>query len=133
MNITLTLSEVVSLFIELNGDGKDFEGILKKELTPKQKSILGRLERFVAKEVESYEKIRKELFVKHGDEPDKNGNITVPPANIQAFQNDYNELMGTEVPLSLSTLWTTPLTLDDLNNIKTKEYYKVLTKILDNE
>lgn len=133
MTITLTLSEIVSLFIELNGDGKAFKGLLKQKMGMKQKALLHRLEKLVRDEMQTYETLRKELFTKHGNEPDKNGSITVPPENIEAFKKELDELMATEKPLSLSTLWTTPLTLTDLESVETDEYYPTIFKILEHE
>jgi hypothetical protein len=133
MSITLTLSEVVSLFIELNGDGKAFKGLLKQKMGMKQKALLHRLEKVVREEMQTYESLRKELFEKHGNEPDKTGSITVPPENIEAFKKELDELMATEKPLNISTLWTTPLTLTDLESVETDEYYPTVFKILEHE
>jgi hypothetical protein len=133
MNITLTLSEVVSLFIELNGDGKAFKGLLKQKMGMKQKALLHRLEKVVREEVQTYDNLKKELFEKHGDKPAKDGSITVPPENIEVFKKELDELMGTEKPIELSTLWTTPLTLTDLESVETDEYYPTIFKILEHE
>lgn len=127
----LTYNEIASLLVEINGDGKDFKGLLKQKLSLKAKALIHRLNKIVQDEVKIFDELRLEVFKKHGDEAE--GNVTIAPENIAAFQADFNELLAVEKPIDLSTIWTTKLSLDDVGSIETDEFYPVFLKLIEDE
>lgn len=127
----LTYNEIASLIVELNGDGKEFKGLLKQKLTMKVKVMLHRLNNVVQEEMKIFDELRRELFKKHGEE--KDGTITIPPAKIAEFQPEFSELLDIEKDIELSSLWTTPLTLDDVEALETDEFYPTFIKILESK
>lgn len=129
--MTLTYNEIASLLVEINGDGKDFKGLLKQKLSLKAKALIHRLNKIVQDEVKIFDELRLEVFKKHGDEAE--GNVTIVPENIAAFQTDFNELLAVEKPIDLSTIWTTKLSLDDVGSIETDEFYPVFLKLIEDE
>jgi hypothetical protein len=129
--MTLTYNEIASLLVEINGDGKDFKGLLKQKLSLKAKALIHRLNKIVQDEVKIFDELRLEVFKKHGDEAE--GNVTIAPENIAAFQTDFNELLAVEKPIDLSTIWTTKLSLDDVGSIETDEFYPVFLKLIEDE
>lgn len=129
--MTLTYNEIASLLVEINGDGKDFKGLLKQKLSLKAKALIHRLNKIVQDEVKIFDDLRMETFKKHGEE--KDGQITVAPENISAFQTEFNELLAVEKPIDLSTIWTTKLNLDDIGAAETDEFYPVFLKIIEDE
>jgi hypothetical protein len=129
--MTLTYNEIASLLVEINGDGKDFKGLLKQKLSLKAKALIHRLNKIVQDEVKIFDELRLEVFKKHGDEAE--GNVTIAPENIAAFQADFNELLAVEKPIDLSTIWTTKLSLDDVGSIETDEFYPVFLKLIEDE
>lgn len=130
--MTLNLNEIVSLFVEINGDGKDYKGLLKQKLSMKVKLLIHRLNNAVKDEMKLYEDLRLELFKKYGDEQ-KDGQILVAPEKINDFQNEHSELLATEKQIDIATLWTTPLTINDFDQLETDEYYPTFYKLIDNE
>ena len=129
--MTLTYNEIASLLVEINGDGKDFKGLLKQKLSLKAKALIHRLNKIVQDEVKIFDELRLEVFKKHGDEAE--GNVTIAPENIAVFQADFNELLAVEKPIDLSTIWTTKLSLDDVGSIETDEFYPVFLKLIEDE
>jgi hypothetical protein len=129
--MTLTYNEIASLLVEINGDGKDFKGLLKQKLSLKAKALIHRLNKIVQDEVKIFDELRLEVFKKHGDEAE--GNVTIAPENIAAFQAEFNELLAVEKPIDLSTIWTTKLSLDDVGSIETDEFYPVFLKLIEDE
>ncbi len=129
--MTLTYNEIASLLVEINGDGKDFKGLLKQKLSLKAKALIHRLNKIVQDEVKIFDDLRMETFKKHGEEQD--GQIIVAPENTSAFQADFNELLAVEKPIDLSTIWTTKLNLDDVGSIETDEFYPVFLKLIEDE
>lgn len=127
----LTYNEIASLAVELNGNGREFKGLLKQKLTMKVKVMLHRLNGVVQDEMKIFEELRKELFQKWGEE--KDGAITIAPDKIKDFQPEFEELLSIEKDVNLSSLWTTPLTLDDVEALETDEFYPTFIKILESK
>ena len=127
----LTYNEIASLAVELNGNGREFKGLLKQKLTMKVKVMLHRLNGVVQDEMKIFEELRKELFQKWGEE--KEGTITIAPDKIKDFQPEFEELLSIEKDVNLSSLWTTPLTLDDVEALETDEFYPTFIKILESK
>jgi hypothetical protein len=117
--MTLTYNEIASLLVEINGDGKDFKGLLKQKLSLKAKALIHRLNKIVQDEVKIFDELRLEVFKKHGDEAE--GNVTIAPE------------LAVEKPIDLSTIWTTKLNLDDVGSIETDEFYPVFLKLIEDE
>ena len=133
--MNLKLHEVINLFYELNGvtkpDGEVVsQGLLKQKMSLKIKVYLQRLNNTLAEDIKIYEESRKELFKKYGKE-EENGNISIDPENIMAFNKDHNELLEAEKAIDVATLWGSDLTLDSLSNIETDEYYPLVFKLID--
>lgn len=125
----LTYNEIASLAVEINGNGREFKGLLKQKLTMKVKVMLHRLNKVVQDELKIFEELRKELFTKWGEE--KEGTITIPPEKIKDFQPEFDELLSIEKDIELSALWTTPLTLEDVEGLETDEFYPTFIKIIE--
>lgn len=128
--MTLNLNEVVSLFVEINGDGKDFKGLLNQKLSMKVKLLIHRLNNAVKDEMKLYEDLRIELFKKYGEEQ-KDGQILVAPDSVKDFQKEHSDLLATEKQIDIATLWTTPLTINDFEQLETDEYYPTFYKLID--
>ena len=93
--------------------------------------MLHRLNKVVQDELKIFEELRKELFTKWGEE--KDGTIKIPPEKIKDFQPEFEELLSIEKDVNLSTLWTTPLTLDDVEALETDEFYPTFIKIIESK
>lgn len=128
--MTLTYNEIVNLAVEINGDGKEFKGLLKQKLSLKAKALIHRLNNIVKDELKIFDELKMEVFKKHGEE--KDGSIVVIPENIEAFQKDFAELTSIEKPIDISSVWTKPLTIDDID-VETEEFYPTILKILEHE
>ena len=63
----------------------------------------------------------------------KEGTITIPPDKIKDFQPEFEELLSIEKDVQLTSLWTTPLTLDDVEALETDEFYPTFIKILESK
>ena len=125
----LTYNEIANLAVEINGNGRDFKGILKQKVSMKVKVQIHRLNQVVQDELKIFEELRKELFQKFGEE--KNGTITIPPDKIPDFQPDFEELLSMEKEINANTLWTTPLKIDDIEAMETEEFYPTLIKLIE--
>lgn len=95
-----------------------FNEINKKELKAKVAFQLARIAREINKEIELYQSSKKELFdkyvIKNNDgtwKVDDQGNMHVPPEEIDNFNKDFNDLLNTIIKLNVE-----PINLDDLNN-----------------
>lgn len=129
--MTLNYNEIVNLLVEINGDGKEFKGLLNQKLSLKAKALIHRLNKIVQDEVKIFDDLKLELFKKYGEE--KDGNIQVTKDNMDEFTKDFNELVAVEKPINLDTIWTTKLTIDDFDKMETDEFYPVFLKIIEDE
>lgn len=129
--MTLNYNEIVNLLVEINGDGKEFKGLLNQKLSLKAKALIHRLNKIVQDEVKIFDDLKLELFKKYGEE--KDGNIQVNKENMDEFTKDFNELVAVEKPINLDTIWTTKLTIDDFDKMETDEFYPVFLKIIEDE
>lgn len=125
----LTYNEIAQLAVEINGNGRDFKGILKQKVSMKVKVQIHRLNQVVQDELKIFEELRKELFQKFGEE--KNGTITIPPDKISDFQPEFEELLSIEKEINATTLWTTPLKIDDIEAMETEEFYPTIIKVIE--
>lgn len=75
-----------------------------EKLPIKLSFTLQRNMRLLAPEAEGYEKSRVALIkTKYGVEQ-KNGNFSVPPKNMEAFQKEMDELGKSEIELDIKTI-----------------------------
>lgn len=129
----LTMTEINNLYFEINGlaRGKEIimHGLLKQKTSLKTKVYLQRLAKAIEDDYKLYEKEKTELFKKYGEE--KDGMISVSADKMEDFTKDLNELGSAEKDINVTTLWSTDLTLDNLN-FDTDEYYPVFFKLIDN-
>lgn len=129
----LTMTEINNLYFEINGlaRGKEIimHGLLKQKTSLKTKVYLQRLAKAIEDDYKLYEKEKTELFKKYGEE--KDGMISVSADKMEEFTKDLNDLGSAEKDINVSTLWSTDLTLDNLN-FDTDEYYPVFFKLIDN-
>lgn len=129
----LTMTEINNLYFEINGlaRGKDvvMHGLLKQKTSLKTKVYLQRLAKAIEDDYKLYESEKLELFKKYGKE--KDGMLSVSADKMEDFTKDLNELGSAEKDINVSTLWSTDLTLDNLN-FDTDEYYPVFFKLIDN-
>ena len=129
--MTLNYNEIVNLLVEINGDGKEFKGILAQKLSLKAKALIHRLNKIVQDEVKIFDDLKLELFKKYGEE--KEGQIEISKENLPDFQKEFNELLAVEKPINVDTIWTTKLTIDDFDKMETDEFYPVFLKIIEDE
>lgn len=135
--MNLKLHEIVSLYYELNGVTKQSEnetevisqGLLKQKTSLKVKMYLQRLNKIVSEEVKMYEDAKKELYSKHGEE--KDGSILIKSENIEQFRKELEDLLTAEKDIDVATLWSSDLTVDNLESIETDEFYPTLLKLID--
>lgn len=127
------MTEINNLYFEINGlaRGKEIimHGLLKQKTSLKTKVYLQRLAKAIEDDYKLYEKEKTELFKKYGEE--KDGMISVSADKMEDFTKDLNELGSAEKDINVTTLWSTDLTLDNLN-FDTDEYYPVFFKLIDN-
>jgi hypothetical protein len=133
--MNLKLHEVITLFYELNGvtkpDGEVVsQGLLKQKMSLKVKVYLQRLNNAVAEDIKIYEEARKDLFKKYGKE-EENGNISIGPENVVAFNKEQAELLEAEKTIEVAPLWGSDFTLDSLSSIETEEFYPLVFKLID--
>lgn len=126
------MTEINNLYFEINGlaRGKEIimHGLLKQKTSLKTKVYLQRLAKAIEDDYKLYEKEKTELFKKYGEE--KDGMISVSADKMEDFTKDLNDLGSAEKDINVSTLWSTDLTLDNLN-FDTDEYYPVFFKLID--
>ena len=125
----LTYNEIANLAVEINGNGRDFKGILKQKVSMRVKVQIHRLNQVVQDELKIFEELRKELFQKFGEE--KEGTITIPPDKIKDFQPEFEELLSMGKEINATTLWTTPLKIDDIEAMETEEFYPTIIKVIE--
>ncbi len=125
----LTYNEIASLAVEINGNGRELKGILKQKVSMKVKVQIHRLNQVVQDELKIFEELRKELFMRHGEE--KDGSITIPPEKIKDFQPQFEELLSMENEINATTLWSTPLKIDDIEAMETEEFYPTIIKVIE--
>ena len=135
----LTLNEIVLLDYELNGmshikDGVQTpvtKGLLNQKTSMKNKLYFQRLNKLVKDEVKLFEETKKELFEKLGKQEENE--LVIPAENIEEFNKEYNDLLSAEKNIDVSTLWSSPITPDDLASIETDENYPIFLKLVDVE
>jgi hypothetical protein len=133
----LKMEEILQLNYELNGmvitkDGVQEElskGLLKQKTSMKNKLYFQRLNKLVKEEVKLFEDTKKELFEKLGKQ--KENDLVIPDENIEEFNKEYNDLLSAEKNIDVSTLWSSPITPDDLASIETDENYPIFLKLVD--
>lgn len=126
------MTEINNLYFEINGlaRGKEIimHGLLKQKTSLKTKVYLQRLAKAIEDDYKLYEKEKTELFKKYGEE--KDGMISVSADKMEDFTKDLNDLGSAEKDINVTTLWSTDLTLDNLN-FDTDEYYPIFFKLID--
>ena len=132
--MNLKLHEVINLFYELNGVTRESgevitQGLLKQKMSLKVKVYLQRLNNTILEDVKLYEEAKKELFKKYGTE--KDGIISLNSEHIIDFNKEHNELLEADKTINVSGLWGADLTLDNLANIETEEFYPLVFKLVD--
>ena len=129
------LKEVVNLFHELNGKVENgvvvFNGFLHQKMSGKTKLYVNRLNKIVKEEVDLYDKSRKEIFDKYAEgEGEK---VFLSEEGVKSFNKENDELLKVEVEISVSTLWSSDLTPNDLVSVETEEYYPIFYSLVDNK
>lgn len=126
--MNLTYNDIVNLLVEINGDGKEFKGLLKQKLSLKAKASIHRLNKVVQDEVKIFDDLKQEIFKKYGEE--KDGSIIIEKENIDAAQKEYDELLSIEKPIEIGNLWTTKLSIEDID-VETEEFYPTFLKLIE--
>lgn len=126
--MNLTYNDIVNLLVEINGDGKEFKGLLKQKLALKAKASIHRLNKVVQDEVKIFDELKQEIFKKYGEE--KDGGIIIEKENIDAAQKEYDELLSIEKPIEIGNLWTTKLSIEDID-VETEEFYPTFLKLIE--
>lgn len=134
----LQLHEIVGLHYELNGITKQSKdgsqelvsnGLLKQKASLKVKVYLQRLNKVVADEFKLYEEGKMELFKKYGEERD--GVIHLHEATVADFNKEHADLLTAEKEVDVKMLWSTDLTIDNLESIETDEVYPIFLRLID--
>ena len=131
----LKLHEVVTLYYELNGftaNGQSqpsIVGLLRQKMSLKTKIYLQRLNKIASDEFEVYEKSKRELFNKYGNE--KDGQIEIPNENLVEFNAEHWAILNVQKQIDVQQLWGDDLNIESLNTIETTDSYPVLFKIMD--
>jgi hypothetical protein len=146
--ITLKLHEFYALEAELNGVSNQqtgeviAKGLLSEKIKLTTKYWLSDLNKKVAAEKESVEKLKEELIKKHG-ETDETGNISIPmyinvvtneegeivsrevnPKFVE-FQTDFNALLGEERELEHHAF-----KLEEFDSVETDGVYSTFFKLI---
>jgi hypothetical protein len=146
--ITLKLHEFYALEAELNGVTNNqtgevvAKGLLSEKIKLTTKYWLSDLNKKVAAEKESVEKLKEELIKKHG-ETDETGNISIPmyinvvtdeegeivsrevnPKFVE-FQTDFNTLLGEERELEYHAF-----KLEEFDSVETDGVYSTFFKLI---
>lgn len=147
--VTLKLSEFYQLEAELNGvvnqgTGETVsKGLLSEKIKLTTKYWLHDLNKKVAAEKESVEKLKEELIKKYGKE-DEEGRISIPlyinevideetkevvsreiNPDFVKFQNDFNALLNEERDLEYKSF-----KLEDFENVETDGVYNTFFKLI---
>ena len=148
--ITLKLSEFYQLEAELNGltnqqTGEVIsKGLLSEKIKLTTKYWLHDLNKKVAAEKESVEKLKEELIKKYGKEDKENGAISIPVfinevidedtkevvsrevnPDFVKFQNDFNALLGEERELEYHAF-----KLEEFEGVETDGIYNTFFKLV---
>jgi len=131
--ITLKLYEILLLKDEIYGiPNKNIEGLLKQEIPYPVKYWIHDLGKKILGENEIITKLHNELVIKYGDDTStvqptitENGQITVNP-KFTEFKAEYNALINEEKEIEYK-----PFKLEDLKDMKTKEYYSTFNKLIN--
>jgi len=148
--ITLKLSEFYQLEAELNGltnqqTGEVIsKGLLSEKIKLTTKYWLHDLNKKVAAEKESVEKLKEELIKKYGTEDKENGAISIPVfineqvddetkevvsrevnPDFVKFQNDFNALLGEERELEYHAF-----KLEEFDGVETEGVYNTFFKLV---
>ncbi len=146
--ITLKLSEFYQLEVELNGLSNQStgevisKGLLSEKIKLTTKYWLHDLNKKVAAEKESVEKLKEELIKKYGKE--ENGAISIPlyinevideetkevvsrelNPDFVKFQNDFNALLSEERELEYRTF-----KLEEFDGVETEGVYNTFFKLV---
>jgi hypothetical protein len=136
--MNLKLHEVITLYYELNGLSRNengsteviLDGILKQKMSLKVKMYLQRLNKIVTEEFKLYEENRNELVKRYGKQEGE-GVYNLRDGNFEQYTKEFNELVDTGVHINVDNLWSSDLTIDNLESIETNEYYPILFKLID--
>lgn len=144
--ITLKLHEFYALDYELNGlvnqqtKTKLSKGLLNEKLSLVTKYWLSSLAKTVAVEKAAIEELKNELIKKYGTElPDGNVNIPIMITETdeegnnkevinpkyEEFDKEFGTLLQTEKEIEYK-----PISLKELSELKTDEYYPVIFKLV---
>ena len=148
--ITLKLSEFYQLEAELNGLSNQStgevisKGLLSEKIKLTTKYWLHDLNKKVAAEKESVEKLKEELIKKYGKEDKENGAISIPVfinevideetkevvsrevnPDFVKFQNDFNALLGEERELEYHAF-----KLEEFESVETDGVYNTFFKLV---
>ena len=148
--ITLKLSEFYQLEAELNGVTNQqtgevlAKGLLSEKIKLTTKYWLHDLNKKVAAEKESVEKLKEELIKKYGTEDKENGAISIPVfinevideetkevvsrevnPDFVKFQNDFNALLGEERELEYHAF-----KLEEFDGVETEGVYNTFFKLV---
>lgn len=135
----LTTKELLSLQIELmkgySHEGKELlKPLLLQKVKPSVKVKLSRLAEAVNKEVELYEKARKDVFEQYGEKIVENDveQIKIKEENIEVAEKELTDLLTSEIDLDIKKLLF-GMSEESLDTIDDDSYYPVMYKILANE
>lgn len=146
--VTLKLSEIYSLYADLNGVINQqtqevlVKGLLAEKIKMSTKYWLNELAKKITIEKETIEKIREDLIKKYGDKDEK-GNISIPThinivknendepvsgdinPKLVEFQNEFYELLQEEKEIEYKSF-----TLDEFENVETEGNYNTFFKLI---
>lgn len=134
----LKLSEIISLYYEINGravtneDGTSnvlTNGILKQKISMKTRLYLHRLNKQVTEEFNTYATLERELFTKYGVE--ENGRLVITKDHIETFVKEQTDLLSATKNIDVKAIWGNEMTIENLSSIETDEDYPIFLKLVD--
>lgn len=126
----LKLIDVLELSAEINGVPDKIPGLLREEIDYSVKANIDRVNNLIKPDVESYQRLYKEIWEKHGET--KGGRILVKPESKEALYKDIEALNNVEKDVNISGLFSVEIGEETLESMgKTKGWYPLFRALLE--
>lgn len=105
---------------ELVNATEGLKGLSQKELKARCAYVVGKILKSADAEIQSFNETRMELIKKYGEKDEngelkteENGNVRIPPEQMEAFSRELRELLDTTVEISANKI-----KMDDIGDVK---------------
>ena len=105
---------------ELVNATEGLKGLSQKELKARCAYAVGKILKSADAEIQSFNETRMELIKKYGEKDEngelkteENGNVRIPPEQMEAFSRELRELLDTTVEISANKI-----KMDDIGDVK---------------